>query len=170
MLNYFNKYHLMSNFVPVLKSGVFFVILLLSLFGTEVEAQISGTAFRDYNGNGIKEGGEPGVKDILVKFYSNAVLPAKDQLVGTTTTNAAGAYTFNPPTYPIRVEFTIPSNGACDLMAGQDFPAGNGDTYGTSVQLLSAPGTANFIVVNRLTLPWMIIQRSMSHVILSEIL
>lgn len=137
----------MSNFVPVLKSGVFFVILLLSLFGTEVEAQISGTAFRDYNGNGIKEGGEPGVKDILVKFYSNAVLPAKDQLVGTTTTNAAGAYTFNPPTYPIRVEFTIPSNGACDLMAGQDFPAGNGDTYGTSVQLLSGPGTANFIVV-----------------------
>ena len=125
--------------------------LLLFLFGLLVSvtlsAQITGTAFRDYNGNGIKEGGEPGVKDIIVNFYSNAALPAKDQLVGTTTTDATGAYSFTPPSYPIRVEFTIPSSGACDLMAGQDYPAANGDTYGTSVQLLDGDGTANFIVV-----------------------
>lgn len=122
------------------------IIGIIGLFYSAAFGQISGTAFRDYNGNGIKEGGEPGVKDIIVKFYSNAALPAKDQLVGTTTTNASGAYSFNPPSYPIRVEFSIPSSGACDLMAGQDYPAANGDTYGTSVQLLSAAGTANFIV------------------------
>lgn len=123
------------------------IIGILAVCVTASQAQITGTAFRDYNGNGIKEGGEPGVKDIIVNFYANATLPAKDQLVGSTTTNATGAYSFNPPSYPIRVEFTIPSSGACDLMAGQDYPAGNGDTYGTSVQLLAGPGTANFIVV-----------------------
>ncbi|MCF8237260.1 MAG: hypothetical protein K9I85_03835 [Saprospiraceae bacterium] len=122
------------------------IIGIIGLCYSTSYTQITGTAFRDYNGNGIKEGGEPGVADIIVNFYSNAALPAKDQLVGTVTTNTSGAYSYTPPSYPIRVEFTIPSSGACDLMAGQDYPAANGDTYGTSVQLLTGDGTANFIV------------------------
>ncbi len=117
--------------------------LLLSF---ALSAQISGTAFRDYNGNGIKEGGEPSVKGIEVKFYSNAASPFTDQLIGSTSTNASGFYTFTPGAYPVRIEFTIPSSGQCDLMAGQDFPAANGSTYGTAVQFATGPGTHNFVV------------------------
>jgi hypothetical protein len=58
----------------------------------------TGTAFRDYSGNGSKDGaGEPGVAGVVVKLYTNATLPSKDQLIGTVTTDAAGAYNFSSP-------------------------------------------------------------------------
>jgi hypothetical protein len=109
------------------------------------QGQITGTAFRDYNGDGIKQGGEPGREGIIVNFYGNAPLPSKDQFLGTTTTNTSGNYSYNPPSYPVRIEFVIPS-GLCNMDPAEDFPAANGSTYGTGVQFATGPGVHNFII------------------------
>jgi hypothetical protein len=121
------------------------IIFLLSLLTLSVEAQITGVAFRDYNADGVQQAGEPGRGNILVKFYSNAALPSKDALLGSTTTAANGSYSFNPPSYPVRIEFEIP-NGFCNLAPNQDFSAPNGNTYGTAVQFATGPGVKNFII------------------------
>ncbi|HMR90253.1 MAG TPA: SdrD B-like domain-containing protein, partial [Saprospiraceae bacterium] len=108
--------------------------ILCMLFVSETSfSQITGKAYRDYNGDGIQQGGEPNRGNIIVKFYTNGTLPAKDVLVGTTTTASNGTYSFNPPSYPVRIEFEIP-DGFCNLSPTQDFSADNGDTYGTAVQ------------------------------------
>ncbi len=119
---------------------------LCFLFISDISiAQITGKAYRDYNGDGIQQGGEPNRGNIIVKFYTNSTLPAKDALVGTTTTASDGTYSFNPPSYPVRIEFEIP-DGFCNLSPTQDFSAGNGDTYGTAVQFATGPGVYNFIL------------------------
>lgn len=121
------------------------IVLFLMLVSIAVQSQITGLAFRDYNGDGIQQGGEPGRGNILVKFYSNAALPSKDAFVGSTTTAANGTYSYNPPAYPVRIEFEIP-NGYCNLSPTQDFSAANGNTYGTAVQFATGPGAYNFII------------------------
>ena len=121
------------------------IVLFLMFVSIAVQSQITGLAFRDYNGDGIQQGGEPGRGNILVKFYSNAALPSKDAFVGSATTASDGTYSYNPPAYPVRIEFEIP-NGFCNLSPTQDFSAANGNTYGTAVQFATGPGTYNFII------------------------
>lgn len=53
---------------------------------------VSGTVWYDQNGNGIKEGTEPPLAGWTVKAYD-----VTNVLVGTTTTNALGQYTFPVP-------------------------------------------------------------------------
>jgi|GEM_PF-478584 len=119
--------------------------LAFCCFAVLAQGQVTGTAFRDYNGDGIQQGGEPGREGIIVNFYTNASPPFKDQFVGSTTTNNSGNYSYNPPNYPVRIEFVIPS-GLCNLDPAEDYPAANGDTYGTGVQFASGPGVHNFII------------------------
>jgi hypothetical protein len=88
---------------------------------TSLHAQITGTVFRDFNGDGIKQAGEPAREGIIVKAYKNAVLPAKDAFLIQTTTDANGNYTLNPASYPVRLEFSIPT-GLCNLDPTQDYP------------------------------------------------
>lgn len=126
----------------VRSKAVLFLALVLSFSS---HAQISGFVFRDYNGNGTKQAGEPGREGIIVKFYSNANLPAKDTYLGQTTTNSSGNYSFNPAVYPVRIEFEIPS-GLCNLSPTQDFSGAYGGTYGTAVQFANGPGTRNFVI------------------------
>ncbi len=121
------------------------IIFLFTLLAFSVQSQITGVAFRDYNADGVQQAGEPGRGNILVKFYSNAALPSKDALLGSTTTAGDGTYSFNPPSYPVRIEFEIP-NGFCNLAPNQDFSAPNGNTYGTAVQFATGPGVKNFII------------------------
>ncbi len=121
------------------------IVLFLMLVSIAVQSQITGLAFRDYNADGIQQGGEPGRGNILVKFFSNAPLPSKDALLGSTTTAGDGSYSFNPPSYPVRIEFEIP-NGFCNLGPNQDFSAPNGNTYGTAVQFATGPSVKNFII------------------------
>jgi hypothetical protein len=129
----------------VLRSVFFVCLLILVGITGSLHAQITGKAFRDYNGDGVQQSGEPGRDGIVVKAYSNAVPPAKDVLVAQTTTNASGSYSLTPPSYPVRLEFTIPT-GLCNLDPSQDFSAPNGDTYGSSVQFATGPGVYNYVI------------------------
>jgi hypothetical protein len=126
-----------------------FVVALFLVAGTSLstslQAQITGTVFRDYNGDGVKQAGEPAREGIIVKAYSNTTLPATDVFLTQTTTNISGNYTLNPASYPVRLEFSIPT-GLCNLDPTQDFPAPNGDTYGSAIQFASGPGVHNFII------------------------
>ncbi|MBX9783511.1 MAG: hypothetical protein K2X48_09480 [Chitinophagaceae bacterium] len=86
-------------------------LLCFSFFS--LNAQVSGTAFRDYNFNGTQQTSgfliEPGAYGIQVKaFNANGV-----QLGTTKTTSAGGAYSFSaveiPAGTPVRIEFINPS-------------------------------------------------------------
>ena len=120
-------------------------IMFLFLFAVSALSQITGTAFRDYNGNGTQDGGEPGRDGIIVSFYSNVPTPAKDALLGMTVTDANGNYSFNPASYPVRIEFEIP-DGLCNMSSDQDYSGANGDNYGTAVQFATAAGSHDFVV------------------------
>ncbi|MEZ5056993.1 MAG: SdrD B-like domain-containing protein [Saprospiraceae bacterium] len=127
-----------------LQRSLIMIGVLLSIVGS-LDAQIVGKAFRDYNGDGTQQGGEPGRDGIIVNAYSNVPAPGTDLLVATTTTGTDGSYTLNPPSYPVRLEFIIPS-GSCNLDPSQDYSGPNGGLYGTAVQLATGPGTYNFIL------------------------
>ncbi|AEI49739.1 SdrD B-like domain-containing protein [Runella slithyformis] len=98
--------------------------------------QLGGTVFFDYNANGVREKGEAGgisdnegLSGVTVKIFD-----CNGALVGTTTTNSFGKYSFNVPAkaYPVRVEF---SNLAS--YAGQGTLSGTDNR--TTVQFIKAP-------------------------------
>ena len=103
---------------------LFLFVIFLFTFGSASYGQITGSVFRDYNGDGTKQAGEPGKDRIEVYAYSNTALPGKDALVAQTTTDANGNYTINSPVYPVRLEFIIP-NGFCNMASDQDYPSAN---------------------------------------------
>jgi hypothetical protein len=122
------------------------IVVFLCLMGSgALQAQITGTVFRDYNGDGIKQAGEPTREGIIVKAYKNAALPVTDAFLVQATTDVNGAYTLNPASYPVRLEFIIPT-GLCNLDPDQDFPAPLADTYGSAIQFASGPGVHDFII------------------------
>jgi len=114
----------------------------------------SGTAFRDFNGNGIQNGAEPGVEGVIVRLYANASSPTTDQFIGETVTGANGTYNFAISVTSgraanigenVRIEFTIPSSFECSLSDIADFPGGGGNAYGSSVQFITGrPSGINF--------------------------
>ena len=69
------------------------------LTGT-VPASITGTVYNDFNGNGVREGGEPGIGGVTVDL-----LDGGNNVVGTTLTAANGTYSFinlTPGVYTVR--------------------------------------------------------------------
>lgn len=126
----------------------FTVILLLQL-SSQLNAQVSGSVFRDYNANGVKNNSasfnEPFVSGITVNAYNTA-----GTLIATTTT--AGTTAPN---------FSFPASGGNSIASGtmvrlefvglnsSDYPSFNGTGNGTHVQFVTAPSTtANFAVNN----------------------
>ena len=130
--------------LPLVRIIFLFAILTL-VVQSQLQSQVTGFVFRDYNGNGTKQAGEPGREGIIVKFYSNAALPGKDVYLGQTTTNSSGNYSYSPAVYPVRIEFEIPS-GFCNLSPAQDFSGAYGGTYGTAVQFADGPEAHNFVI------------------------
>ncbi len=65
------------------------IVVFLCLMGSgSLQAQITGTVFRDYNGDGIKQAGEPAREgDIIVKAFTNAALPVTDVFLVQPTTD-----------------------------------------------------------------------------------
>ncbi|HLP93964.1 MAG TPA: SdrD B-like domain-containing protein [Saprospiraceae bacterium] len=122
------------------------LVCALVLFGALAATAQSGTAFRDFNGDGTQTGAEPGVEGITVKIYGDAALPAKDQFIGETRTDANGNFNFTTlvlsgraalPGEKVRIEFSIPTSYGCDLAEGVDYTALGGLVYGSSVQFIT---------------------------------
>ncbi len=88
----------------------------------------------DTNGNGVQDGGEPGLNSVTVQLYTST-----GTLVGTTTTNGSGAYSFaNVAQGTYYVQFTAPG--------GYSFTTANQGS-GTNDSRPDGTGkTANFTV------------------------
>jgi hypothetical protein len=108
-----------------------FAVFCLIIISQTVDAQVSGTVFRDFNSNGIidttsstyKEVGQIG---IVVKAFNSSGLE-----VGTSITDINGKYTITGVSGPLRIEFSNLPN--------LDFSAFSG---GTSVQFVNG-GASN---------------------------
>ncbi|OQX02945.1 MAG: hypothetical protein BWK73_41050 [Thiothrix lacustris] len=106
-------------------------------------ADTTGKAFSDFDGDGVQDAGEVGRAGIIVKAFK----VGSTAEVATATTDATGAYSLvvSAAEYPVRLEFSFPTD-TCGLDSALDFPAANGDKYGTSVQFANVDGeTHNFI-------------------------
>jgi hypothetical protein len=135
------------NFTVVLLPVV--ITFLLITFFCFVSFAQSGSAFRDYNNNGVKDTYEPGVAGILVKSYETG-----DVLHGTAVTAGNGTYTLSPaasPGQPLRIEFEIPAAstnfyGAVNTI---DNAAPGGAAYGSAVQFVTGSASnINFAINN----------------------
>jgi SdrD B-like domain/Secretion system C-terminal sorting domain len=118
-----------------------FTLLLIAISSNFVlNAQSTGTVFRDFNGNGTKEANEPFIPGVTVNMYNGS-----DALVGSTTTAAVtGAWSLTPTGgYPVRLEFVLSSATATNCFFNQafDYSSYAGSTYGTSVRFLAAQAT-----------------------------
>ncbi|MBK8678873.1 MAG: hypothetical protein IPN25_09385 [Sphingobacteriales bacterium] len=116
---------------------------------------MSGTVFRDFNANGIKDNGasynEIFIEGVTVKAYD-----ASGAEVGSTTTDQDGAYSFTGLTLPLRIEF-IP-------FLEEDYAAPNGSGSKTSVQFYAAATTtANFGINYAGNTHPIVIQKCTSH-------
>ncbi|MBN8826022.1 MAG: DUF11 domain-containing protein [Spirosoma sp.] len=113
------------------------VSMALLVVSNSLSAQVSGTVFRDFIGNGVKDTGEPGVGGITVTAYYNNT---STSVVSTT----AGSYSFAAATIPsgtpVRLEFSGFPTGN---YSGPFSPATAGN--GTSVQFVTAGNTATNI-------------------------
>jgi hypothetical protein len=121
-------------------ANYFTILLFFSLWLTPSvsDAQIGGTVFRDFNGNGMKDNSatfnEPVAAGITVKVYNTA-----GTQVGSTTSDAAGAYSFTGLTLPLRVEFSG--------FGASDFTAVASASNGSSVQFhTTSSTTADFAI------------------------
>jgi hypothetical protein len=114
-------------------TGIFFI--------TTLNAQISGTVFRDFNGNGVKDNTAPMFEPFVAGVTVKAFNAANVQVGVTKTTDAAGAYGFTALEIPsgtaVRIEFSGLGLG--------DYSSFNGTGNGTNVQFATA-GAA--VIVN----------------------
>ncbi|MEM1179707.1 MAG: SdrD B-like domain-containing protein, partial [Acidobacteriota bacterium] len=85
--------------------------ILLGIFGLLAAgplaaADVAGTAFRDFDGDGVVDAGEPGLAGLTVDVYGDT------GLLGSTTTAADGTYSVvgGLPGEQVRVEFIIPTS------------------------------------------------------------
>ena len=126
----------------------FTILFSLSLLLTPsvLKAQISGTVFRDFNGNGTKDANEPLVQGVTINAYN-----AANTLCGTTTSAGSAAPNYSLTgcgTAAVRVEFVVPMTGSCTNSV-IDFSALSGTTYGSSIQFVSSNSSnVNFAVMN----------------------
>ncbi|NBB22306.1 hypothetical protein GVN20_23325, partial [Runella sp. CRIBMP] len=147
----------MSNFISLSKNfrglfsvrqtvcAVLFLMLMLSLMS--VQAQVTGSVFRDYNGNGTKDTNEPLVSGITVNAYS--ANSASTCGTAVTTGSTAPNYTLTGcGTAAVRVEFVLPSTGLC-ANSGIDFASFAGTGNATSIQFVNGNSTnVNFAIHN----------------------
>ncbi|MEZ4906446.1 MAG: SdrD B-like domain-containing protein [Saprospiraceae bacterium] len=117
-----------NNFIRILS-----VIAISSFFWLTSYGQISGTVFRDYNGNGIKDSSEPSVAGVMVTAYNTSGTSC-----GTATSTSAGSnnYTISGCTGQVRVEFDITGSG-CYIDPNIDYSAMGAAIYGSSVQFVN---------------------------------
>lgn len=119
--------------------------LIAACLATLAQAQVSGTVFRDFNGNGIRDINEPLLAGITIKAYNPS-----GSLCGTSvSTNGTATPNYSVTgcgTGAVRVEFSIPATGEC-VNSSLDYTALGGAAYGSSIQFVSGNSTnVNFAV------------------------
>lgn len=122
------------------QKAVFIFILLNLYIAASSVAQVSGTVFRDFNGNGTKDTYEPGAAGVTVKAYN----AAGTQLGATATSSSTGAWSITTGTSAtVRVEFKLPTTNSNPVgpLAGQDYSAPGGSVYGSSIQFVAGNAT-----------------------------
>lgn len=121
-------------------------ILFVAFYALTVDGQITGSVFRDFDGDGIKTENEPYVSGVIVTAYG-----VDGQSCATATTSSQG----NGSNYqltgcgdqPVRIEFSI-TEGVC-VDSGLDYSAYQGGVYGTSVQFVTGnTADVNFALHN----------------------
>ncbi len=129
------------------KNKVLLVSFVLAIGIQSLNAQVSGTIFRDYNGNGTQQLTaptiEPGIAGVTVNAYNSS-----DVLVATAVTASNGSYTLPVGTASVRIEYVLPSN--CFVSPAIDYSGLMGANFGSNVQFKTggAGVTANFAVAN----------------------
>lgn len=125
------------------------IFLLISLISYSSLGQVSGTVFRDFNGNGTRDAEEPLIPGVTVKVYNTAtgsgILCGSAVTSGNTSPNYSLA---GCGTVDVRVEFVMPTSGRC-ANDSIDYNALSGITYGSSVQFVKGNSTnVNFAIYN----------------------
>jgi len=105
---------------------ILFILILQILFTTNIFA-LTGVAFKDYNADGLKQDGEPGVKGIIVTAYD-----ANDNELTSATTDSDGNYSLTI-TQPVRLEFKLPDSG-CLAQNTLDYPSAGSNHSASSIQ------------------------------------
>ncbi len=120
------------------------LLLATLFFSQQTNAQISGTVFRDINGNGSRQTSspsEPGIDGIIVKAFNR-----NDILIATVSTASDGIYNFTAAQIPagtqVRLEFILPSSMSALSNAVE------GKVYGSAVQFVTAPATNITVAFN----------------------
>ena len=107
---------------------------------------VSGSVYRDYDGDGFRDPGEPLVAGVTVTAYD-----ATGSSCGSAVTTSVSApnYMIMTCAGQVRVEFSIESTTDC-IDPLLDYTSTNGGTYGTSVQFVNASlmPTVNFALNN----------------------
>lgn len=131
------RFNSVLNLLPV------FFVLALSF---SANAQITGSVFRDFNGNGVQEENEPFIEGVVVRAY-NASGEECGNAVSTSETTAPNYELSGCGDAVVRVEFTIPQEYC--VSNGIDFSGFSGGVYGSSVQFTTGNGSdINFAVQN----------------------
>jgi SdrD B-like domain/Secretion system C-terminal sorting domain len=145
---------------PTMKTTILGILFLS--FSILLNAQISGTVFSDFNGNGTQDNTaasgttaantEPGITGVTLKAYNSS-----DILIASQTTNANGFYNFPvgaganqiPNGTAVRLEYTLPQN--CTSNSTYDFAGQGAGIFGSNVQFKTqstSTVTANFGISN----------------------
>ncbi len=85
------------------------LLLLLGMLVSSIvmEAQVSGSVFRDFNGNGVRDAHEPLVPGVTIRVYD-----ATNALCAVATSSGSTAPNYSAPgcgAGPVRVEFILPN-------------------------------------------------------------
>ncbi|MBK8347291.1 MAG: hypothetical protein IPL08_06570 [Saprospiraceae bacterium] len=127
-----------------MKARSYLFLLFIVCAYINLGAQVTGTVFRDYNINGVKDANEPVIAGVTVTAYNAS------GVCGTTTSTSTGASNYSLAgcgTGPVRIEFTIPTPGSCNLNGAVDFTSGGGTNYGSSVQFANGNSSnVNFAI------------------------
>jgi len=131
-------------------SKSFLVLCVFGCLSNSLNAQITGTVFRDFNANGTLDVNDAGIGGVIVNAYDDDDPIATP--TATTTTNSNGPALSNVGTYTLpgltvgvqyRLEFSWPTVGAGNLSFLEPGAAG-----GTTVQVATAGATNVNVAIN----------------------
>lgn len=116
------------------------ILLLIVLLTGMVFADISGTVFKDGNGDGVIQSNEPKVGGVTVDAYDSSGNKCGTAI---SVSNASPNYTIAGCSGDVRLEFKIPTGSSCGIDSKLDFPTAMGDNSKSAVQFTTDGSTDN---------------------------